>query len=253
MNNEKIQKILALNGYGSRRSIEKLIINKKIYVNNKLVKIGDTINNSKKIKILIKKKKKKILNNINNKIILAYYKKNGEICTRYDNKNRVTIYDKLPKIYEGKLMSIGRLDINSSGLILFTNDGELSYRLMHPKYKIEREYIVRVFGVINNVLLKNLCKGIKINNIISKFKEIHYISGKGLNKWFKIIILNGYNNEIRKMFNKINLKVNCLIRIRYGLIKLTKILFKFGRIKKLSFKYFNLLRKSVKLPILDKN
>ncbi|AZP36410.1 Ribosomal large subunit pseudouridine synthase B [Candidatus Annandia adelgestsuga] len=245
MNNEKIQKILSSNGYGSRRKIEKMIIKKKIYINNKLVKIGQRININKKMKILINKKKIILSNNINKKLILAYYKKIGEICTKYDNKNRITIYDKLPIIKNVNWISVGRLDINSCGIILFTNDGELAYRLMHPKYKIKREYIVRVFGKINNNLLNKLCTGIKINNKINKFKKICYISGFGLNKWFKITILEGRNKEIRKMFHYINLKVNYLIRISYGLIRLKNILLKVGKFKNLGLKYYNLLKKSV--------
>ncbi|CAL4042803.1 Ribosomal large subunit pseudouridine synthase B [Buchnera aphidicola (Tetraneura ulmi)] len=224
---EKIQKILANSGFGSRRELEKKIYLKKLYVNNKLVKIGMRINeNDIRNFILDGKKKHLIKKNFLLPKILLYHKKNGEICSNSTKEKENTVFQKIPKLKYGKWISIGRLDLNSSGLLLFTSSGKLANSLMHPKNRIERKYKIRVFSRFDSEkkihILKN---GVKLDDGFAKLTFIKFFGGKGKNKWYIVSLNEGRNREIRRIWKHINCQVNKLIRISFGKIKLPKNLF----------------------------
>ena len=168
---DRIQKVLANAGYGSRREIEKLINNGKIKVNGKLATIGQCIEekdqvaiNSRPIRLHQQRKKKPK--------VLAYYKQAGEVCTRRDEKGRETVFKNLPRLRNSRWISIGRLDLNTTGLLLFTTDGELANKLMHPSSEIEREYAVRVFGRVTNENINTLLHGVELEDGFAKFTDI---------------------------------------------------------------------------------
>ncbi|BCG49620.1 rRNA pseudouridine synthase [Candidatus Profftella armatura (Diaphorina cf. continua)] len=214
----KLQKALANIGIGSRRNIEKLIISGCISINNKLAHIGQRISLNDCIKINGKLLKNKIYKNTIR--ILIYYKPSGEIVSYNDPNNRPSVFDNLPNIKYSKWLSIGRLDFNTEGLLLFTNSGKLVNRLSHPRYNIEREYAVRILGKLTNNIKIKLIKGIKLKHGLARFSNISESGGYGSNKWYKVIIYEGRNREVRKMFEIFGLVVSRLIRIRYGIIKL---------------------------------
>ncbi|QCI20420.1 pseudouridine synthase [Buchnera aphidicola (Brachycaudus cardui)] len=232
---EKIQKILSHFGYGSRRSIEKMIKSGFISINEKKVVIGQRLaeNSIDKIRILGKAISIKKIN-FQTKILI-YNKPEGEICTRNDFQKRPTVFDKLPLLSMNRWISIGRLDINTQGLLLFTNNGILANQLMHPQKQIEREYYMRIFGKINKNTMNILKNGVRIKNGYTAFKRIEPLRTKesGKNIWFKGVLCEGKNREIRSMWQTVQCKVSRLIRIRYGNIILPKNL-KLGHWKKLN-------------------
>ncbi|CAL4321914.1 Ribosomal large subunit pseudouridine synthase B [Buchnera aphidicola (Eriosoma grossulariae)] len=233
---EKIQKILANLGLGSRRKIEQVIISGMLFINGLKVNIGDrfilekikTIYFHKKFYYFKKKLKKKIR-------MLIYNKPVGEICTNYDINNRDTVFKSLPLLTNQKWISIGRLDLNTSGILLFTNCGNLAHTLMHPSSNLEREYKVRVFSLNNSESKINLLKqGRILKDGFAKFNIIKYESGKGKNKWFTVTLLEGRNREVRRLWQSVNCSVSKLIRIRYGNIVLPPDL-KLGHWKELKY------------------
>jgi 23S rRNA pseudouridine2605 synthase len=214
-NFERIQKVLAKLGLGSRRAIEELIKNGKIKVNNKQATLGQLIDGNEIIHVNNRRfyfnKKKDFLTRI-----LIYHKNEGEIVSHSDPKHKNTIFQNLPKAKNGKWISIGRLDINTSGLILLTNNGELSNRLMHPRYEIEREYSVRILGEVSEQIFKNIKSGVKLEDGIAKVKLFEHTGGEGANQWYRIILSEGRNREVRRIVESQGLKVSRLMRVRYG-------------------------------------
>ena len=191
---DRIQKVLANAGYGSRREIEKLINNGKIKVNGKLATIGQCIEekdqvaiNSRPIRLHQQRKKKPK--------VLAYYKQAGEVCTRRDEKGRETVFKNLPRLRNSRWISIGRLDLNTTGLLLFTTDGELANKLMHPSSEIEREYAVRVFGRVTNENINTLLGGVELEDGFAKFTDIVDSGGKGTNHWYHVVVMEGRNKD----------------------------------------------------------
>ncbi|AYN24783.1 pseudouridine synthase [Buchnera aphidicola] len=221
---EKIQKLLSNLGYGSRRFIEYMIKCGNISINGKKATIGQYLNKNNPGEILINNKKIVVRGKDNKTKVLIYNKPIGEICTRSDFQKRLTVFDKLPKLNLNRWVSIGRLDINTKGLLLFTNNGVLANKLMHPRNQIEREYNIRIFGEINQNKINILKKGVKIAHDYVSFKEIIplYSKKEGKNKWFKGILCEGKNREIRLMLKSVKCQVSQLIRVRYGNIILPK-------------------------------
>ncbi|CAL4321322.1 Ribosomal large subunit pseudouridine synthase B [Buchnera aphidicola (Thelaxes suberi)] len=237
MAEERIQKILSRLGYGSRRSIEQLIQNNNIIINKKKIILGEKIDIKNihelyinKIKINFNKKKQKI-----EKRILIYNKPVGEISTRKDPLNRITIFKNLPKLTNTKWISVGRLDLNTSGLIIFTNCGQTANKLMHPKNYIKRVYLARLFGKINVFKINMLRMGLTIENNFLHFNEIKIHNSNKTFKWYKVSLYEGKNREIRKLFNYLQIQVSRLIRIQYGSISLPHSLYP-GNFKELSNK-----------------
>ena len=210
----RIQKVLAQMGVGSRREIEKAIIEKRISVNNKLAELGQLISNEDTLIF-----DGKLINLNSDKVlprILIYNKPEGEIVSERDPKGRATVFDRLPKIKNAKWISIGRLDFNTSGLLIFTSYGEFANRLMHPRYEIEREYSVRVLGELTNNQISQLRAGIKLEDGLAKFETISLKGGEGSNHWYQVTLKEGRNREVRRLFEFFNITVSRLMRIRFG-------------------------------------
>lgn len=217
----KLHKILANSGIGSRREMEDLILSGRVSVNGEPAHIGQRVGFNDKVRVnglLINN------NNENKKIpqVIIYHKPAGEIVTHNDPDGRPSVFSHLPKLTSGKWLSIGRLDINTEGLLIFTNSGEISNRFSHPKYKVDREYAVRIFGDIDDEKKNLLIKGLELEDGLAKLESIDSLGGEGANRWFKIVIKEGRNREIRRIFEKIGLTVSRLIRIRFGDISLPR-------------------------------
>jgi 23S rRNA pseudouridine2605 synthase len=215
MQAERLQKILSQAGFGSRREMERWIESGLIHVNGKLAQLGESVTAEDKIKV-----KGKFIENPLKKEqktrILLYHKPVGEISSRNDPKHTRTVFDNLPVLKEGRWIQIGRLDINTSGLLLFTNNGEIANRFMHPRYELEREYAVRVHGRVSDEIIKILLRGVELDDGICKFKSIEFRGGEGANTWYHVVLTEGKNREVRRLWESQGFEVSRLIRIRYG-------------------------------------
>ena len=212
---EKLQKVLARAGFGSRREIEVWIGKGRVKVNGRIAVIGDRVEDTDKI-IVDGKKLVTPSSHRKDRRILLYNKPENEICTRKDPEGRPTVFDKLPVVKRGRWISIGRLDINTSGLLLFTSDGELANKLAHPSSQIEREYAVRVMGQVTSDMVQRMHKGLLIDGHLCRFTDIQYFAGKGVNRWYHVVTMDGRNREVRKLWESQGLKVSRLKRVRFG-------------------------------------
>ena len=227
----KLHKVLADAGVGSRREMEELILAGRISVNGSPAHIGQRINYTDQVRVNGRQIK---LNIVPPPIrILAYHKSIGEIVSRDDPQKRPTVFKKLPKIKSGRWIAVGRLDINTEGLLLFTTSGELANRLMHPKSEIDREYAVRIFGNLTETNIERLTNGVELKDGFAKFEHLEFVGGNASNKWFRVVIKEGKKREVRRLFDSVNATVSRLIRIRYGVIALPSNL-KRGQITELS-------------------
>ncbi len=211
----RIHKILADHGVGSRRGIESLIRQKKVLVNGSLATIGQLVTEKDIFQVegkTIKLSKK----DPTKKRILMYNKKVGEISSRNDPDHKNTIFDSLPKLRSGRWVSIGRLDINTSGLILFTNDGALANKLMHPSSNIEREYVARVHGNVTENIIANLVEGVDLEDGYAKFTDVQEGRKGNTNQWFAMVIMEGRTREVRRLWESQGLEISRLKRVRYG-------------------------------------
>ena len=245
---EKLQKVLARAGQGSRREIEAMIAANRVSVDGKMATLGDRIKLNTDVKIRIDGRLIN-LSHAQKEVcrVLMYYKPEGELCTRHDPEGRATVFDRLPRLTGSRWIAVGRLDINTSGLLLFTTDGELANRLMHPSREVEREYSVRVFGEVDEAMLQRLRKGVQLEDGPAQFKQIKPVGGTGLNQWFDVTLVEGRNREVRRLWESQGIQVSRLIRIRYGNIKLMKSLPR-GGWEELDLQNVNYLRELVGLP-----
>lgn len=217
---EKLQKILARTGLGSRRSMEAAIVAGRVKLNGKLATIGDRAIHSDQVHL----DGKPVKLDSNTTRVILYNKPEGEICTRKDEKGRRTVFASLPKLTGQRWINVGRLDINTSGLLLFTTDGELANKLMHPSTEIDREYLVRVFGEVTEEALESLRRGVELEDGLAKFTDITEKENEGgLNRWYTVCLQEGRNREVRRLWESQELKVNRLKRVRYGPIFLPSI------------------------------
>jgi len=216
----KLQKVLAQAGVGSRRDIEDMIAEGKITVNDEVAHIGQRISFGDRVSVAGKPIKVRISPPAPR--IIAYHKPAGEVVTHNDPEGRPTVFRRLPKLYQGKWQSVGRLDLNTEGLLLFTNSGELANQLMHPRFGVEREYAVRVLGTLSDEQRAKLLTGVEIDGQAASFKSIEDGGGEGANHWYRVIITEGRNREVRKLFDAVGLAVSRLIRIRYGTVVLPR-------------------------------
>lgn len=215
---EKLQKFLANRGYGSRRQVEQWISDGRVRLNNSVAKIGDRVSINDSIFLDNKKVRSRELVETH---IIVYNKPEGLVSTTKDTRGRPLVFDNLPPLKRGKWISVGRLDINTSGLMLFTSNGELANRLMHPKYSIDRKYLVRVYGKVEKKNIEALKKGILIGNEYSRFKNIEYKNEVlkdqvRLNNWFQVTLGSGKNREVRSLWESQGFEVSRLKRISYG-------------------------------------
>lgn len=218
---ERIQKVLARMGLGSRREIESWIREGRITVGGKLAKLGDSITTEDRVQL--DKKQIKFPKKINSKPkVIAYHKPAGEICTRKDTEGRVTVFSKLPRLKGSRWISIGRLDINTYGLLLFTTDGDLANRLMHPSSGIDREYAVRVVGKVDEEMLRRLQTGVELEDGSAHFSDIVDSGGDGVNHWYHVTLMEGRNHEVKRLWESQGITVSRLIRVRFGPIILSR-------------------------------
>ncbi len=245
MEAERIQKLLARAGYGSRRQIERWIEAGAVIVNGKQASLGGKITDQDEV--ILRGQKLRLSSKLNAVTkVLLYHKRVGEICTRDDPGGRKTIYDDLPELKPGRWISVGRLDINTDGLMLFTNDGELANKLMHPSSEIEREYAVRVLGTVTDDMLKTLKNGVMLEDGMGSFDSIRYVGGEGANRWYHVILKEGRNREVRRLWESQGVTVSRLRRVRYGNISLERSL-RSGQSEELSTRRMHKLYESVGL------
>ncbi len=223
---ERIQKKLANLGFGSRREIERLIEAGLVKVNNKPATLGQHLIGNELIQI---KGRKVVLSDVRSEKktrILAYHKPLGVMCTRKDEQGRPTVFDHLPAIKNARWVMVGRLDANTSGLLLFTNNGSLANRLMHPSSEVEREYLVRVFGEVTEEKLQLLEKGVELEDGIARFDKIVAISpdDEARNNHFKVTLHEGKNREVRRLWEAVDCQVSRLKRVSYGGYEIPKTL-----------------------------
>jgi len=216
----KLHKVLAQAGLGSRLEMEQLILEGRISVNNEPAHIGQRIQFGDQIKVNGKPIKVRIAPPPAR--VIAYHKPVGEVVTHDDPQNRPTVFRKLPKLPQGKWQSVGRLDLNTEGLLLFTSSGELANRLMHPRFGLEREYAVRVLGALSNDERQRLLDGVDLDDGRAQFGAIEEGGGEGSNVWYRVTISEGRNREVRRLFEAVGHAVSRLIRIRYGAMVLPR-------------------------------
>jgi len=218
---EKLQKVLARYGLGSRRALEEWIAAGRISVNGQVAKLGDRVDAN--AEILVDGKPLQIPAWTQGRLrILRYHKPAGEICSRRDPEGRPSVFDRLPRLRASRWVSIGRLDLNSEGLLLLSNDGDLANRLMHPRYGLHREYAVRVLGRLSDQQINQLLSGVELEDGPAKFLQIEDDGGEGANHWYHVTLEEGRNREVRRMFSALNLAVSRLIRVRYGPIEMPR-------------------------------
>ena len=216
----KLHKVLAQAGMGSRLEMEKLILEGRISVNGEPAHVGQRIQLGDSIKVNGKPVRVRLTPMPPR--VLAYHKPAGEVVTHDDPQNRPTVFRRLPRVYQGKWQSVGRLDLNTEGLLLLTNAGELANQLMHPRFGLEREYAVRVLGALSNEEKARLLGGVNLADGPAQFKSIEDGGGDGANCWYRVTIAEGRNREVRRMFEAVGHAVSRLIRIRYGSMLLPK-------------------------------
>ena len=220
---EKLQKLLATVGLGSRRELEKWISAGRVSVNGSTAKLGDRAEADDRI--LVDGRPIKIVTDDSPRVLM-YSKPEGEVSTTTDPEGRPTVFDGLPRLSRGRWIAIGRLDINTSGLLLFTTHGELANRLMHPSYEVKREYMVRIHGEVNEAMIARLTEGVILEDGVAKFQTVkaqharsndEHISS---NQWFRVILAEGRTREVRRLWEAQGVEVNRLKRISYGPIEL---------------------------------
>lgn len=219
MTEEKLHKVLARAGLGSRRQMEEWITAGRVSVDGKVATLGDRAGEGAAIRVDGKLVPAERLWGLRRRV-LAYNKPEGEVCTRSDPEGRPTIFDHLPGLRKGRWISVGRLDINTSGLILLTNDGELANRLMHPSGEIEREYAVRILGEAGPEVLERLRSGVVLEDGEARFERIVDAGGEGANHWYHVILREGRSREVRRLWESQGVTVSRLIRLRYGPVQL---------------------------------
>ncbi len=217
---DRIQKILAHHGLGSRRQIDQMLCEGRIKVNGRQAKPGDQLKGSEKV--TIDGKPIRLPRHVLKPKLLMYHKPLGLVCTRSDPEGRPTVFSQLPRVQQGRLIGIGRLDINTSGLMLFTTHGELANRLMHPSFQLEREYAVRVRGDVTADKIKALKSGIDLDDGRARFNEVIDGGGQGTNHWYHVILKEGKNREVRRLWEAVDIEVSRLIRVRYHHFDLPK-------------------------------
>ncbi|MBX9916520.1 MAG: pseudouridine synthase [Nitrosomonas sp.] len=214
----KLQKLLAQKGLGSRREMEELIATGAVSVNGKTATLGDRAGPGDVIRI--GRRVIRVHAETDLPKVLLYHKPEGEIVSRDDPEGRPSVFDRLPHLRSSKWIAIGRLDFNTSGLLIFTNDGTLANRLMHPRFEMEREYAVRILGELTEEQMQQLTTGVTLDDGEAAFTYLADQGGEGSNHWYRVILKEGKNREVRRMFEAIGLTVSRLMRVRFGPVNL---------------------------------
>lgn len=217
---ERIQKFLAHQGVASRRQVDQMLQDGRITVNGKPAKPGDQVAGGEKI--AVDGKLLRISRTEARPKVMMYHKPIGEVCSRKDPEGRPDVYRNLPNLQQGRWVGIGRLDINTSGLLLFTNQGELANRLMHPSFEVEREYAVRIHGEVTPEMMQTLRKGVMLEDGEAKFENIIDAGGEGTNHWYHVMLKEGKNREVRRLWEAVGVEVSRLQRVRYENFTLPK-------------------------------
>ncbi len=215
---QKLQKVLAQAGLGSRRAMEELIKAGKVKVNGDAATVGQRVTSEDTILFGRRRIQFKVTTRLPR--VILYHKPEGEIVTRDDPKGRVSVFEKLPTIRSAKWLAVGRLDFNTCGLLIFTTSGELANRLMHPRFEVEREYAVRIFGTLSNDVMRQLRAGVRLSDGLARFEELEAKGGEGRNRWYRVVVKEGRNRVVRRMFESLGLRVSRLMRIRFGIVSL---------------------------------
>jgi 23S rRNA pseudouridine2605 synthase len=216
---DRIQKVLANAGVASRREVERWIKQGRVVVDGKPAKLGDQLEGGEKV-LVDGRPVQVVAPEQERKAYRLYYKPVGQVTSRSDPEGRKTIFSQLKPPRQGRWISVGRLDINTSGLLLLTSDGELAHRLMHPSYEIPREYAVRLMGELTSEQLSQLEQGVELDDGPAKFDQVRRDGGGGRNIWYRVTLHEGRNREIRRVFEALNIPVSRLIRVRYGPVSL---------------------------------
>ena len=215
---QRLHKLLALAGLGSRRDMEELIASGRITVNGEVAQVGAGVVPGDVVRL-----DSRILHlayEAELPRVLLYHKPEGEIVSQDDPEKRATVFDKLPHVRSGRWVAIGRLDINTSGLLIFTTSGELANHFMHPRYEVEREYAVRLMGELTDAQMLQLTQGVELDDGMAQFDKIQDRGGEGANHWYEVMLKEGRNREVRRLFEALGLMVSRLMRIRFGPVNL---------------------------------
>ncbi|AUZ05047.2 MULTISPECIES: pseudouridine synthase [Vitreoscilla] len=227
----RIQKALSASGVGSRREMEQWILQGSVKINGKVAQVGDKVGPQDHVEVRGNNIKLKWPDRLPR--ILLYYKQEGEIVSRDDPQGRVTVFDRLPQAASSRWVAIGRLDVNTSGLLIITTSGALVNRFAHPSFEVEREYSVRVLGEVTTEQMQELTEGVELEDGFAKVERIFQQGGEGANKWYNVVLKEGRNREVRRLFEHLGLTVSRLVRVRFGPIGLP------ARLKRGSFYELN--------------
>ncbi|GMU76391.1 MAG: pseudouridine synthase [Gammaproteobacteria bacterium] len=245
---DRLQKFLAAAGLGSRREIEGWIAAGRLQVNGKPATLGQKVSGTERITLdgqplrgLSRRRRPKPR-------VIVYHKPVGEVCTRTDPEGRPTVFQALPRLGGARWISVGRLDIDTSGLLLFTTDGELAHALMHPSGGLEREYAVRVRGNVTEDVLRLLCEGLQLDDGPGRFASVSADGGEGANRWYRVCVAEGRNRIVRRLWEAVDCQVSRLIRVRFGSVRLPRHLPR-GRYAEIKEQQLASLYTAVGLPV----
>ncbi len=220
MTSEKLQKVLARAGLGSRREMERRIEAGEVEVDGRRAQLGDRVEGDARIKVAGRPVTQAALEPSPRRVI-AYHKPLGELVTRHDPEGRKTVFTRLPRIQGARWIAVGRLDINTSGLLLLTTDGELANRLMHPRYQLRRDYAVRIYGRLDETLIQALTSGVDLDDGLARFESVTTLdAGRAANEWYRVRLREGRNRLVRRLFEAHSLQVSRLMRVQYGPVEL---------------------------------
>jgi len=215
---QKLQKVLAQAGLGSRRAMEEIIKAGKVKVNGAPATLGARVTTDDLIQVGRRQIKFKVTTRLPR--VILYHKPDGEIVTRDDPKGRPSVFEKLPVIRSATWLAVGRLDFNTGGLLIFTTSGELANRMMHPRFEVEREYAVRLFGALTPAQIAEFKRGVRLSDGDARFDMLEEQGGEGRNRWYRVVLKEGRNRVVRRMFEALGLQVSRLMRVRFGIVSL---------------------------------